>query len=84
MKEVLYKIKKDSSITFKDHLIISRQKDNFLGNCLHPRFSFKCSIKIFNFENYFLAFNTSYRELNKMIKSNILKKYLLAKRYGVF
>ena len=65
MKEVLFKIKKDSSIKFKDHLIISRQKDDFLGNCLHPRFSFKCSIKVFNFENYFLAFNTSYRELNK-------------------
>ena len=64
MKEVLYKIKKDSSITFKDHLFIQK-KDNFLGICQHPRFSFQSSLKVFNFENYFLAFNTSYRELNK-------------------
>ena len=62
MKEVLYKIKKDSSLLFKDHLFIEKYMDGYIGICQHPRFSFQSSLKILNFENYFLAFNTNYCE----------------------
>jgi len=62
MKEVLYKIKKVKTVLFNTHLSIKKQSINFLGYCHHPEFSFSCSIKIVNFENYFLAFNTDYSQ----------------------
>jgi phosphopantetheinyl transferase len=62
-KEVLYKIKGDNSILFSDHLIVKKNGVIFSGYCNHPKFKFTSNIKIFNFENYCLAFNTNYKEL---------------------
>ena len=62
MKEVLYKVKKVKTILFNTHLTIQKKTKNFFGTCQHPKFSFSCSLKIVNFENYFLAFNTDYSQ----------------------
>ena len=62
MKEVLYKVKKEQKILFKTHFFIQKKSNNFFGICQHPKFSFSCSLKIINFENYFLAFNTDYSQ----------------------
>lgn len=63
-KEVLYKIKGHRSILFSDHLIVKKNGSLFSGYCNHPNYKFTSNIKIFNFENYCLAFNTNYKELN--------------------
>jgi hypothetical protein len=62
MKEVLYKVKKEQKIMFNTHLFIQKKSSDFFGICQHPKFSFSCSLKIVNFENYFLAFNTDYSQ----------------------
>ena len=62
MKEVLYKVKKEQTILFNAHLFIQKKSNNFFGVCQHPKYSFSCSLKITNFENYFLAFNTDYSQ----------------------
>ena len=62
MKEVLYKVKKVKTVLFNTHLTIQKKTKNFFGTCQHPKFSFSCTLKIVNFENYFLAFNTDYSQ----------------------
>jgi hypothetical protein len=62
MKEVLYKIKKDNTVLFKDHLIIKKNYIGFSGYCKHPEFSFSSNIKLIEYNNYFLAFNLDYIE----------------------
>ena len=61
-KEVLYKIKGEKSILFSNHLVVTKNGNLFSGHCKHPKFNFKSTIKIFNFENYCLAFNTNYKD----------------------
>ena len=60
MKEVLYKIKKDKTVLFNDHLIIKKKNNEFKGYCVHPEFSFSSKISIIDFKNFFLAFNLDY------------------------
>lgn len=60
MKEVLYKIKKDPTLLFKEHLHIEEKNIQYLGNCNHPDRNFKCNLEVLNFKNYFLAFNIDY------------------------
>ena len=60
IKEVLYKSKKDNSVLFNKHLIVKKNSDGYKGFCNHPNSSFSSNIKITNFRNYFLAFNTDY------------------------
>ena len=63
-KEVMYKIKGDKSVIFSNHLIIKKNGNCFSGYCNHPSFKFTTNIKIINFEDYCLAFNTNYKELS--------------------
>ncbi len=63
-KEVLFKIKGDQSVLFSNHLVVKKNGTLFSGYCNHPKFKFTSNIKIFNFENYCLAFNTNYKELS--------------------
>ena len=60
IKEVLYKSKKDNSVLFNNHLIVKKNSNGYKGFCNHPNFSFSSNIKVSNFRNYFLAFNTDY------------------------
>ena len=62
-KEVLFKIKGDSSVYFSDHLVVMKNGNLFSGYCNHPKHKFSSHIKILNFENYCLAFNTNFKEL---------------------
>jgi len=62
MKEVLYKIKKDNTVLFNDHLIIKKNYIGFSGYCKHPEFLFSSNIKLIEYNNYFLAFNLDYIE----------------------
>jgi hypothetical protein len=61
-KEVLYKIKGDNSILFSEHLIVKKNGNLFSGYCNHPKIKFTSNIKIFNFENYCLAFNINFAD----------------------
>jgi len=60
IKEVLYKSKKDNTVLFNDHLIVKKTFKGYKGYCKHPNFSFSSNIKVSNFQNYFLAFNTDF------------------------
>jgi hypothetical protein len=64
IKEVLYKSKRDNSVLFNNHLIVKKSSDGYKGFCRHPNFSFSSNIKVSNFQNYFLAFNTDYTLIN--------------------
>ena len=49
-------------IHFKEHLTIKKNGEFFSGYCEHPEIKFSSTIKVLNFESYFLAFNINYRE----------------------
>ena len=59
-KEVLFKIKGDKSIYFNNHLTIKKNGPSYTGYCNHPKYIFKSNIKIINFKDYCLAFNTNF------------------------
>ncbi len=61
-KEVLFKINGRKDIHFKEHLTIKKNGEFFSGYCEHPEIKFSSTIKVLNFESYFLAFNINYRE----------------------
>ena len=60
IKEVLYKSKKDNSVLFNSHLIVKKKSDVYKGFCRHPNFSYSSNIKVTNFRNYFLVYNTNF------------------------
>ena len=60
IKEVLYKIRKDNTVLFNDHLFVKKTPIGYKGYCKHPNFSFSSNLKVSNFQNYFLAFNTDF------------------------
>ena len=62
-KEVLYKIKGDSTVLFSNHLMIKKNGNLFSGYCNHPKIKFNSTIKILNFENYCLAFNIDFKDI---------------------
>ena len=61
-KEVLFKINGKSDINFKEHLTVIKNGEYFSGYCNHPLIKFNSTIKILKFKNYYLAYNTNYKE----------------------